>query len=87
MYPEEVDGRPAQGPFRSHQVPLAQVRANPSTWLTAQESWLRSCRPVDLFNDNHGDQVPDRYHRAGPAGELRMSAHPHAKGESMTRDL
>src|SRR5207248_1772196 len=46
--PKEVDGVPAEGSFRSHQVPLAHVRANPEH-LAQLERWLRSYGPRDLF--------------------------------------
>jgi len=39
--PREVDGVPVEGTWRSHQVPLADVRANPDH-LAQLERWLRS---------------------------------------------
>src|SRR5690348_8912031 len=42
--PKEVDGLPAEGSFRSHQVPLSGLASNPEH-LRALEDWLRSYRP------------------------------------------
>ena len=48
--PKEVDGKPIEGTWRSHQVPLADVRDNPEH-LRLLEEWLRSYRPEELFDD------------------------------------
>ncbi len=82
--PREVDGLPAEGSFRSHQVPLAEVRTNPSH-LAALEAWMRSYRPEELF-DGAGAVLPEITELA-PDGELRMSANPHANGGLLTREL
>ena len=82
--PKEVDGLPAEGSFRSHQVPLAQVRTNPEH-LAALEAWLRSYHPEQLF-DETGAIRPDITALA-PNGELRMSANPHANGGLLAREL
>jgi xylulose-5-phosphate/fructose-6-phosphate phosphoketolase len=82
--PKEVDGLPAEGTFRSHQVPLAEVRTNPSH-LAQLESWLRSYRPEELFDQTGA--VRSEITRLAPAGELRMSANPHANGGLLTREL
>src|SRR5205823_808504 len=49
--PKQVDGLPAEGSFRSHQVPLTDVRTNPEH-LAQLESWLRSYRPQELFGSD-----------------------------------
>ena len=41
---EELGGKRIEGPCRSHQVPVDDVRANPEH-LQALELWLRSYRP------------------------------------------
>ena len=48
--PKFVDGLPTEGTWRSHQVPLAEVRTNPDH-LAALESWLHSYRPEELFDE------------------------------------
>ncbi len=82
--PKEVDGLPAEGSFRSHQVPLGEVRTNPEH-LAALERWLRSYLPEELF-DASGAVRPNLTALA-PAGELRMSANPHTNGGLLLREL
>jgi xylulose-5-phosphate/fructose-6-phosphate phosphoketolase len=82
--PDRVDGVQVAGTWRAHQVPLAGVKDDPDH-LRLLESWLRSYRPQELFNDD-GSPV-DLVRRASPAGELRMSATPHANGGLLTRAL
>src|SRR6266566_8954410 len=82
--PAQVDGKPVEGTWRSHQVPLAEVRANPAH-LRQLEEWLRSYRPEELFG-------PDGAPRAEllglvPAGPLRLGASPHANGGVLLRGL
>ena len=47
--PAVVDGRPMEGTWRAHQVPLAEVRTNPGH-LRQLEEWMRSYRPEELFD-------------------------------------
>jgi xylulose-5-phosphate/fructose-6-phosphate phosphoketolase len=82
--PKEVDGLPVEGTWRSHQVPLADVREHPER-LVQLEEWLRSYRPEELF-DEHGTVVPE-LEALSPGGERRMSANPHANGGLLLRDL
>jgi xylulose-5-phosphate/fructose-6-phosphate phosphoketolase len=82
--PKQVDGLPVEGTFRSHQVPLAEVRTNPEH-LAALEQWMRSYRPEELF-DASGAPRPEVTALA-PAGERRMSANPHANGGLLLREL
>jgi xylulose-5-phosphate/fructose-6-phosphate phosphoketolase len=82
--PKEVDGRPVEGTWRSHQVPLPNVRENPDH-LARLEAWLLSYRPEELF-DADGRPV-DAALAPAPPGERRMSANPHANGGLLLRDL
>jgi len=82
--PREVDGLPAEGSFRSHQVPLAEVRTNPQH-LAQLEAWMRSYRPEELFDDS-GAVVPEILALV-PEGDTRMSANPHANGGRLLREL
>jgi len=82
--PKEVDGLPVEGTWRSHQVPMTDVRSNPDH-LRLLEDWLRSYRPDEVF-DEEGHLVPEVAALA-PAGERRMSASPHANGGVVLRDL
>jgi xylulose-5-phosphate/fructose-6-phosphate phosphoketolase len=82
--PKEVDGLPVEGTWRSHQVPLADVRQRPER-LAELEAWLRSYRPEELF-DKQGALVPELA-ELPPRGARRMSANPHANGGELLRDL
>jgi len=82
--PKEVDGLPVEGTWRSHQVPMAEVRTNPGH-LAILESWLRSYRPEELF-DERGALVEDLA-ALPPRSYRRMSANPRANGGLLLRDL
>jgi xylulose-5-phosphate/fructose-6-phosphate phosphoketolase len=82
--PKEVDGKPAEGTFRSHQVPLAKLADNPEH-LSALERWLRSYRPEELFDE--AGALREELRALRPEGEHRMGANPHANGGSLLRDL
>jgi xylulose-5-phosphate/fructose-6-phosphate phosphoketolase len=82
--PKEVDGLPAEGSFRSHQVPFGNVRNNP-VHLALLDVWLRSYRPDELF-DEAGRLRPELADLA-PRGDRRMSANPRANGGLLLRDL
>ncbi|MET3133102.1 xylulose-5-phosphate/fructose-6-phosphate phosphoketolase [Oxalobacteraceae bacterium GrIS 1.11] len=82
--PKVVDGRRIEGSFRSHQVPLAINAAHPEH-LAQLESWLKSYRPEELF-DNQGRLVAELAELA-PKGGRRMGSNPHANGGALLRDL
>ena len=82
--PMEVDGLPAEGSFRSHQVPLTDLARKPEH-LAQLETWLRSYRPEELF-DERGTFRPELAALA-PGGERRMGANPHANGGLLLRAL
>jgi xylulose-5-phosphate/fructose-6-phosphate phosphoketolase len=82
--PAEVDGVPVEGTWRSHQVPLAALAQRPDH-LRMLESWLRSYRPEELF-DEAGALRADIATLA-PKGERRMGANPHANGGRLQRPL
>jgi xylulose-5-phosphate/fructose-6-phosphate phosphoketolase len=82
--PKEVDGKPTEGTWRSHQVPLSDVRNN-SQHMAQLEAWLRSYRADELF-DAEGQLIPE-LSAFPPKGDRRMSANPHANGGELLRDL
>ncbi len=82
--PKIVDGKPVEGTFRAHQVPLAEVRTNPAH-LALLEQWMRSYRPEALF-DRSG-RLARELAELAPEGERRMGANPHANGGTLLRDL
>lgn len=82
--PKTVDGQKVEGTWRSHQVPLAEVRTN-EKHLRQLAEWLASYRPDELF-DGDGRLRPD-IAEAAPTGDFRMSATPHANGGVLRRAL
>jgi xylulose-5-phosphate/fructose-6-phosphate phosphoketolase len=76
--PVEVDGHRLEGFWRSHQVPLADVKTNPEH-LRLLEHWLRSFKPEELF-DGSG-RIRAELAAFPPSGSRRMSASPHANAE------
>ena len=83
--PKVVDGRQIEGTFRSHQVPIAIDPTTPPEHLAQLESWLRSYRPEELF-DEQGRLKPELAELA-PKGDRRMGANPNANGGLLLRDL
>jgi xylulose-5-phosphate/fructose-6-phosphate phosphoketolase len=82
--PKMVDGLPTEGTWRSHQVPMAEVKTNPDH-LALLETWLKSYRPDELFDEN-GTLVPE-LKGLPPKSYRRMSANPHANGGLLLQDL
>lgn len=82
--PKEVDGRKNEGNFRSHQVPLPVDSDHPEN-LAKLETWMKSYRPEELFDDN-GRLIPELAELA-PKGAKRMGASKHANGGTLLREL
>ena len=82
--PESLHGVPIEGTFRSHQVPLHDVRSDPEQ-LSALEAWMRSYRPEDLFGpDGRPVGLLDEL---TPTAHLRMGAVPAANGGRLLVEL
>ena len=82
--PKEVDGKPLEGCWRAHQVPIAVHDGAPGR-VQELEQWLKSYRPEELFDEN-GTLIPELQALA-PKGNRRMGANPHANGGLLLRDL
>jgi len=82
--PEEVGGHKLEGSWRSHQVPMADVKTNPKR-LHELEKWMRSYKPEELFDDN-GTLIPG-LKELSPTGDRRMGANPHANGGHLKKAL
>jgi xylulose-5-phosphate/fructose-6-phosphate phosphoketolase len=82
--PKVVDGMAVEGTFRAHQVPISDPASHPGH-LALLESWLKSYRPEELFDDD-GRLLPALAALA-PKGTRRMGANPHANGGLLLRDL
>jgi len=75
--PKVVDGRPVEGTWRAHQVPLANTREDDLHRRMLRE-WMRSYRPEELFDLDGAPSA--RLLGLAPSGTRRMSANPHANG-------
>lgn len=82
--PKEVDGHKMEGFWRSHQVPIADVRDNAAS-LKLLKNWLDSYKPSELFDDK-GKLSPELKALA-PQGTRRMSANPHTNGGLLRKAL
>ena len=82
--PETIDGHQVEGTWRSHQVPMSEVRKNAEN-RAILETWMRSYRPEELF-DEQGALVPELA-SLPPKAYRRMSANPVANGGELLRDL
>ncbi len=82
--PKVVDGKPVEGTFRSHQVPLAKPRSEPGQ-LRMLEDWMKSYKPDELFDAN-GKLTPELAELA-PKGHRRMGGNPHANGGLLLKEL
>jgi xylulose-5-phosphate/fructose-6-phosphate phosphoketolase len=82
--PKVVDGKPIEGTWRAHQVPVADLQSKPEH-LKILEGWMKSYRAEELF-DKRGRLIPELEELA-PKGQKRMGANPHANGGLLLRDL
>ncbi len=82
--PKVVDGHQVEGSWRSHQVPVAEVRTN-EQHRAVLETWLRSYRPTELFEQD--GRLKAELRDLAPAGRRRMSDNPHANGGKLLRAL
>ncbi len=82
--PKEIDGKPVEGTFRAHQVPVADFVVRPEH-LKILEQWMRSYHAEELF-DAAGALRPELAALA-PKGDRRMGANPHANGGLLLREL
>ncbi|PYS47443.1 MAG: phosphoketolase, partial [Acidobacteria bacterium] len=82
--PKFVDGLPTENSFRSHQVPLSELKTKPEH-LKQLEEWMLSYRPDELFDAN--GKLIDELANLAPEGERRMGANPHANGGSLLKEL
>ncbi|GAB3220411.1 phosphoketolase family protein [Spirosoma arcticum] len=83
--PAVIDGLPNEGTFRSHQVPLSVSASTPPEHLVQLESWLKSYKPDELF-DEQGQLIPELAELA-PKGDRRMGSNPRTNGGLVLKDL
>lgn len=82
--PRIVDGKPVEGTWRAHQVPLAEMSKVPEH-VQMLEKWMRSYRPEELFDET--GRLRSEIAELSPKGNRRMSANPHTNGGVLLRDL
>jgi len=82
--PKFVDGKPVEGTWRAHQVPLDGVRTNPDH-LRQLDEWMHSYKPAELF-DEKGKFRAELADMA-PKGRQRMGMNPHANGGLLLQPL
>lgn len=82
--PREVNGHRLESFWRSHQVPMADVKTNPKR-IRELETWMRSYKPEELF-DRNGTLTPELRELA-PVGVFRMGLNPHTNGGHIKKAL
>lgn len=82
--PKIVDGKPVEGFYRAHQVPLSETRTDENHRQQLEE-WLKSYRPEELFDEN--GRLLSELAELAPEGTRRMGANPHANGGQLMKDL
>jgi xylulose-5-phosphate/fructose-6-phosphate phosphoketolase len=82
--PAEVDGKPAENSWRSHQVPFAEMAGRPDH-VKLLERWMKSYKPEELFDEKGGFRGELR--ALAPRGNRRMGDNPHANGGLLRKVL
>ena len=81
--PKFVDGKPVEGTWRAHQVPIANFKK--PEHLKQLEEWMRSYRPEELFDER--GQFREEFAALAPTGHRRMGSNPHANGGELLQPL
>src|SRR5262249_10764442 len=81
--PKEIDGKPTEGSWRAHQVPMGDM--DKPGHVQILEQWMKSYRPTELFDDQ--GRLRRELAELPPRGDRRMSAKPYANGGLLLRDL
>ncbi len=81
--PKVVDGKPVEGTWRAHQVPVTDL--SKPEHLKILQNWMKSYQAHELF-DTDGKLIRDLKELA-PRGNRRMGANPHANGGVLLKDL
>ena len=81
--PKFVDGKPVEGTWRAHQVPIADFE-NPEH-LKQLEDWMQSYRPQELFDER--GKFREELAALAPTGHRRMGSNPHANGGELLQPL
>lgn len=82
--PKEVDGKKTEDFWRSHQVPLSNMKEN-QEHVKGLETWMKSYKPEELFDEN-GTLIRELAEIA-PKGDRRMGSNPHTNGGTLLKAL
>jgi xylulose-5-phosphate/fructose-6-phosphate phosphoketolase len=82
--PKVVDGKPVEGTWRAHQVPVADLATKPGH-LKILEDWMKSYVPEELFDET--GKFRAELAELAPQGNRRMGANPHANGGLLLKNL
>ncbi len=82
--PKVVDGKPVEGTWRAHQVPLSELREKPEH-LRQLEEWMRSYQPEELFDAKGA--LKQELADIAPKGRQRMGMNVHANGGLLLQPL
>ena len=81
--PKFVDGKPVEGTWRAHQVPISDFEK--PEHLAVLEGWMKSYRPLELFDAD--GKFREEIAALAPSGHRRMGANPHANGGELLQPL
>ena len=81
--PKFVDGKPVEGTWRSHQVPIADLKK--PEHLKLLEDWLKSYKPQELFDEQ--GKFLEELAALAPTGHRRMGSNLHANGGKLLQPL
>lgn len=81
--PKAVDGKPVEGTWRAHQVPIEHMER--PGHLRLLERWMKSYKPRSLF-DTKG-KLRDELGELAPTGHRRLGMNPHANGGELLTPL
>ena len=82
--PKEWDGKPIEGSFRAHQIPIP-VDQNDMEHADKLVAWLKSYRPEELFDES--GKLKTEFAEISPKGDKRMAANPHTNPGKLIRNL
>ena len=82
--PKEVDGKPVEGTWRAHQVPVTDMAEKPEH-IKILEEWMKSYNPSELFDEN--GKFRAEYAEIAPRGRRRMGMNPHTNGGLLWQPL
>lgn len=82
--PREWNGKPIEGSFRAHQIPIP-VDQNDMEHADKLVEWLESYGPDELFDES--GRLRTEFAEIAPKGEKRMAANPHTNPGKLIRDL